>query len=136
MKGNCTKIMYAVGLMALVIQLLLLINNVISGTLYTHEIITSGTKLTFWGFLGTTWYGILGTLLLIAMFVLRLKRGQDIFPELFGVCLWVVQIISLYSKGMPVHTFLLEYLIGIIGIVILLVAEVFDFIVAKRKKNR
>ncbi|MDO5124242.1 MAG: hypothetical protein Q4D44_06210 [Eubacteriales bacterium] len=136
MKGNYTKIMYAVGLMALVIQLLLLINNVISGTLYTQEIITSGTKLTFWGFLGTTWYGILGIVLLIAMFVLRLKKGQDIFLELSSVFLWVVQIISLYSKGMPLHSFLLEYLVGIIGIVILLVTEVFDFIVAKKKNNR
>lgn len=132
-KRDINKYIYVGGLALLIIQLLIIIYNVINGDLYTEEIITFSEELTFVSFISQTWAGILGTLLLCYLLFKRFKKGPDPFLEMAGALLWVIQILSFYSKGMNVINFCIAYIIGIFGTLIVLVIGFLDFVNSKKQ---
>ncbi len=128
------QFLFTVGIILIVIQTLILVFNIINGTMpdTRNEQFVFVEDITFMKFISTTGAGIAGTLLLMAVYVRRALKGPDATLTIVGLLLWIVQFISLYDTSVELGKFLLSYIIGIVGFVIVSLIAVNDFNLSKK----
>ncbi|MBQ4105642.1 MAG: hypothetical protein IJC86_04560 [Clostridia bacterium] len=131
MKRDYSKVFFSVGLLLLVAQLLIIIFNIINGTADADVQFAVEEKITFLSFIHDTWGSLLGTIMLVVLFMRRINNILDPLLTLAGGLLWIVQIISLYDSGAELLSFLLRYIIGILGILLIFITAYRDFRMTK-----
>lgn len=116
MKKNYSLYFLAGGLLLVTIQLLIFLFGFLNPDTYNPEVIfSSAEEATFGDFISEHWSGIIGTILLISLFIRRLSKGPEAMLTLVGALLWVIQILSLHNPDAPLSNFIFQYIIGIIG---------------------
>ncbi|MBQ4569229.1 MAG: hypothetical protein IJA62_04160 [Ruminococcus sp.] len=127
MKKNYGIYFFAGGLLLVTIQLLIFVFGYLNSDPYSVEqIIYVAQESSLGDFLSEYWAGIIGTVLLLVLFVRRLSKGPEAMMVLVGALLWVIQLLSLHSAEQPLGGFIAQYFVGIAGIVGVAVAGFFD----------
>ena len=127
MKRNYSLYFLAGGLLLVTIQLLVFLFGFLNPDTYNPEVIfSSAEEVTFGDFLSKHWSGIIGTILLICLFVRRLSKGPEAMLVLVGALLWVIQILSLHNPDAPLGDFIVKYIIGIVGTLGVAVSGFYD----------
>ena len=106
-KIDFSKGFYAAALIAYTIQLLLL----------SFDYVVNGNE--FISFFVDNWAGVLGYLLLGALFILRSKFGMDFILNVIGMLLWIVEFYQVFSMNFsePVGAFAMCSS-GILGVIL------------------
>ena len=99
------KFVYAGALIALVIELLFIINSYFENTLYVFrgieasvlEPVIDKSQPDFAGMISLMWSSIIGTVALVILFVYRLIKGASALFELLSTALWGIQLYFLFS---------------------------------------
>lgn len=135
MKKHYSLLTFAGGLLLLVIQLLALVFKFVTGDDYDTEIVFAVAKdNSLEAFISEFWSGVIGSIMLIVLFIRRISKGPEAMLTLVGVLLWVIQILSMYESQM-LSSFILSYLIGIIGVILVGIAALYDAYVTKSKSS-
>ncbi len=147
------KFVYAGALIALVIELLLIINNYFGDNLYVFrgveanaiEPLINKVEPDFLGMLSLTWSSLIGTIGLCILFVYRLIKGASPSLELLATAFWIIQIYFLFNASKPAldnnmasydfFGFFLAYILAFLGIVAMLIVVVYDYLARKKSKN-
>ena len=136
MKRNLGFYAFTAGLVALVVQFLIILFGFINGDNQNEELfaVVDPSKLngpTFGDIIKATWSGLLGVLVLIVLFVRRFIKGTDALMVVMSVLLWVIQILSLRTEGADVSVLISAYPIGILGVGFVIVSVFCDLYYAK-----
>lgn len=135
MKKHYSMFAFAGGLVLLVIQLLALIFKFVNGDDFDTELIFAVAKDTsFEAFISEFWSGIIGSIMLIVLFVRRMSKGPEAMMTFVGVLLWVIQLLSRY-ESQTISSFILSYLIGITGVILVGIAALYDVYLTKGKSR-
>ncbi len=127
---------FSVGLIVLVIQFLIILFNAVNGTLSLDEnVFVFAEEIKIADVLSTVWSSLLGTVLLIALYIRRFIKGNETMLVLVGGILWVIQIISLYESGYELKAFILHYILGIIGVALVFATGLYEAYVIKRYES-
>lgn len=127
---------FSVGLIVLVIQFLIILFNAVNGTLSLDEnVFVFAEEIKIADVLSTVWSSLLGTVLLIALYIRRFIKGNEAMLVLVGGILWVIQIISLYESGYELKAFILHYILGIIGVALVFATGLYEAYVIKRYES-
>ncbi len=127
MKKNYGIYFFAGGLLLVTIQLLIFVFGFLNSDPYTtDQVFYVAQDMTFADFLSEYWAGIIGTVLLLVLFVRRLSKGPEAMMVLVGALLWVIQLLSLHNTELPLSNFITQYFVGILGIIGVAVAGFFD----------
>ncbi len=127
MKKNYGIYFFAGGLLLVTIQLLIFVFGFLNSDPYSAEQIFYVAKdLTLGDFISAHWSGLIGTLLLLVLFVRRLSKGPEAMMVLVGVLLWVIQLLSKHNAELPLNNFIVQYIVGIIGTIGVAVAGIYD----------
>ena len=141
MKRNLGFYAFCTGLLLLVVQFLIILFSIVNGDYINAEpfAVMDASQLNGPGFveiIKSTWSGIFGTLLLIAMLVRRFIKGPDTAMVLVGVMLWVIQILTLRVQGDGVVDLLKSYPMGFVGLGIVLISLVADIYFMRSSSSR
>lgn len=121
-----TLLAFACGLLILIIQFLMFAFQFINGdTTDAVFVVYYGDEAGLGSFLSVYWWSLVGTLLLTGIFVRRITKGPEAMLTFAGVLLWVVQILSLHESE-AIMSFILSNFIGIVGIVLVCIAAIYD----------
>lgn len=121
------------GLILLVIQFLIILFDALSGASpFAEMVFVYAEKVTFLDVISTIWASLFGTVLLIVLYVRRFTKGREVILVLVGALLWVIQLFSLYSSEYDLKKFILHYIIGIIGIVLIVMTAFYEAYYIKR----
>lgn len=121
------------GLILLVVQFLILAFNTLSGTPpLNEEVFVFVEQVTFVDFISKLWASLAGTILLIALYIRRLIKGHEAMLVLVGAILWVIQFMNLYDTAYDLKKFMLRYIVGIIGILLIVVTVFYEAYYIKR----
>lgn len=132
MKKNYGIYFFAVGLLLVTIQLLVFVFGFINSDQYSPDLIFYVEKdITLGDFISAYWSGLVGTFLLLVLFVRRLSRGPEAMMLLVGLLLWVIQILSKYDSQVLLKNFIGQYFVGFLGIACLAVAAFHDAYIIK-----
>lgn len=126
MRRDYGKYMFTAGILLLIIQFLIILFDVFSGTTYANVQFAVVNELTFISFIEQTWASILGVVLLVVIYVRRITKCPEPLMELVGALLWVIQILGLYVEGTSLISFVMTYILGILGIFLILATGVYD----------
>lgn len=127
---------FSAGLIVLVIQFLIILFNAVNGTLSLDEnVFVFAEEIKIADVLLTVWSSLLGTVLLIALYIRRFIKGNEAMLVLVGGILWVIQIISLYESGYELKVFILHYILGIIGVALVFATGLYEAYVIKRYES-
>ncbi len=127
MKKNYGIYFFAGGLLLVIIQLLIFVFGYLNSDPYSTELVVYVAQdATLGDFLSEYWAGIIGTVLLLALFVRRLSKGPEAMMVLVGALLWVIQLLSMHNAELPLNSFISQHIVGIIGTIGIAVAGFFD----------
>ena len=127
---------FSAGPIVLVIQFLIILFNAVNGTLSLDEnVFVFAEEIKIADVLSTVWSSLLGTVLLIALYIRRFIKGNEAMLVLVGGILWVIQIISLYESGYELKAFILHYILGIIGVALVFATGLYEAYVIKRYES-
>ncbi len=127
MKKNYGIYFFAGGLLLVTIQLLIFIFAYLNSDSYsTEQIFYVAKDLSLGDFISQYWSGLVGTFLLIVLFVKRLSHGPEAMMVLVGALLWIIQLLSKHNAELPLSNFITQYIVGIIGTIGVAVAGFFD----------
>lgn len=147
------KFVYAGALIALVIELLFIINGYFENTLYIFrgieasvlEPVIDKSQPDFAGMISLLWSSIIGTVSLGILFVYRLIKGASALFELLSTALWGIQLYFLFEASKPyldinmagynIFSFIWAYILAFLGIIAMLVVVICDFLTHKKNKN-
>ena len=136
MKQKIALYSFSAGLLLLTVQFLVIIFGFINNDLgATDEPFALVEEQSFFDVIGTIWSGLAGVLLLIVMYVRRFVKGPDSLMMLVGIMLWVIQILTLRDEGMEVSALLIKYILGIIGLALVVVATIVDMYLTKNMSS-
>ncbi len=125
--------LFSGGLILLVIQFLIILFNAINGTSPLDEMVfVYVEKVTFTDVISAIWSSLLGTVLLTVLYIRRFMKGREAILVLVGALLWVIQIMALYDSSYDLAKFLLHYIIGIVGIVLIVATALCEAYYIKR----
>lgn len=147
------KFVYAGALIALVIELLFIINGYFENTLYVFrgieasalEPVIDKSQPDFAGMISLMWSSIIGTVALVILFVYRLIKGASALFELLSTALWGIQLYFLFEASKPyldinmagynIFSFIWAYILAFLGIIAMLVVVICDFLTHKKNKS-
>ena len=122
------------GLVLLVIQFLVILFKTLNGTLSLDDsFFVEEIKLA--DVISAIWPSLFGTVLLIVLYIRRFIKGKEAMLVLVGGILWVIQLLNLYEADYELTNFLLRYILGIIGIVLVFATGLYEAYVIKRYEN-
>ena len=127
---------FSASLIVLVIQLLVILFKTMNGTLSLDEnVFVFVEEIKLADVLSTLWPSLLGTLLLIVLYIRRFIKGNEAMLVLVGGIMWVIQILSLYEQNYDLKAFILRYILAIIGIVLVFATGLYEAYVIKRYES-
>lgn len=134
---NYSLYFLAGGLLLVTIQLLIYIFGYVNGeSLYQQDIIVVVQEKDLGDVISEIWAGILGTVLLMVLFVRRLSKGPEAMMVLVGALLWVIQILGMYSSDVSLGTFFFTHIVGIFGTLGVAVSGFYDAYLIKSTETR
>ena len=132
MKRNYSLYFLGIGMVAFVIQMLIIgFGYLDNNQLSTLEQFAVVEETTFKTIISEIWAGVIGTLLLMILFVRRMLKGPEAMLVLVCVMLWIVQILKLRTPDMGLTDVVLKYIVGVIGLVFTTVAAFRDAYIIK-----
>lgn len=132
MKRNYSLYFLGIGMVAFVIQMLIIgFGYLDNNQLSTLEQFVVVEETTFKTIISDIWAGVIGTLLLMILFVRRMLKGPEAMLVLVCVMLWIVQILKLRTPDMGLTDVVLKYIVGVIGLVFTTVAAFRDAYIIK-----
>ena len=121
------------GLILLVLQFLILAFNTISGTPPMGEsVFVYVEQITFIGFVSQLWSSLVGTILLVVLYIRRIIKGHEAMLLLVGAILWVIQFMNMYDTSYDMKKFIFRYIIGVVGIILIVVTAFYEAYYIKR----
>ncbi|MBQ8000252.1 MAG: hypothetical protein IJ298_03435 [Ruminococcus sp.] len=124
---------FSAGLILLVIQFLIITFNALNGTTpFTDDVFVYAEQITFIDVISSIWACLAGTVLLVVLFIRRFIKGHEAMLVLVGALLWVIQMFNMYESTYELKSFLLHYIIGIIGIFLIIVTGFYEAYYIKR----
>lgn len=124
---------YTLGIILLVIQFLVIVFKALNGTLHADDgVFVYVENVNFLDVISKIWGSLLGTLLLIVLYVRRFIKGHEAMLVLVGALLWVIQLFNLYEPSYDLRQFLIKYILGIAGIVFIVITGFYDAYYIKR----
>lgn len=140
MKRNFGFYAFCTGVLLLVVQFLIILFSFVNGDYMSAEpfAVLDASQLNGPGFMDiitSMWSGIVGTLLLIGLFVRRLIKGPDFALVVVGIMLWIIQILSIRAEGEGFVELLKASPIGFVGMAIVLISLVVDIYVVRTYTN-
>lgn len=127
---------FSASLIVLVIQLLVILFKTMNGTLSLDEnVFVFVEEIKLADVLSTLWPSLLGTLLLIVLYIRRFIKGNEAMLVLVGGIMWVIQILNLYEQNYDLKAFILRYILAIIGIVLVFATGLYEAYVIKRYES-
>lgn len=124
------------GLVLLVIQFLVILFKTLNGTLSLDDsVFVFVEEIKLADVISTIWPSLFGTVLLLVLYIRRFIKGKEAMLVLVGGILWVIQILNLYEADYELTNFLLRYILGIIGIVLVFATGLYEAYVIKRYEN-
>lgn len=132
MRRDYSLYFFGFGLVFIVIQMLIIGFGYLNpDQLSNFEQFAIVEEMTFKTIVSDIWSGVTGTLLLMVLFVRRMLKGPEAMLVLVGVMLWVIQILNLRTPEMGLTDLALEYLMGVIGIVLTSISALYDTYIIK-----
>lgn len=124
-KVSFSKGFYAAALIAYVFQLMVLV----------FDYIVNGATLI--DFIVDKWAGVLGFVLLGALFLLRSRIGMDFILTFIGIMLWIVQFCMIFIESFeePLDAFTVCSS-GILGVILSGFGLGYETIIEKHKKSK
>ncbi len=124
------------GLVLLVIQFLVILFKTLNGTLSLDDsVFVFVEEIKLADVISTIWPSLFGTVLLLVLYIRRFIKGKEAMLVLVGGILWVIQLLNLYEADYELTNFLLRYILGIIGIVLVFATGLYEAYVIKRYEN-
>lgn len=124
------------GIILLVIQFLIITFNALNGTTPFEEMVFVYVEnVTFTDVISAVWSSLLGTVLLIALYIRRFIKGHEAMLVLVGALLWVIQLFNLYDPTYDLKKFLLHYILAVIGIILIIVTGFYEAYFIKRMEH-
>lgn len=121
------------GLILLVLQFLILAFNTLSGTPPMGEnVFIYAEPVTLITFVSQLWSSLFGTALLVVLYVRRIIKGHEAMLLLVGALLWVIQFMNLYDTSYDLKKFIFRYIIGVVGIILIVVTAFYEAYYIKR----
>lgn len=128
---------FSAGLLLLIVQFLVILFGYVNNDYnVTTEQFAILEEITFFDVIKDIWSGIAGVLLFIVLFVRRFVKGPDALMMLVGIMLWVIQILALRGENAEITSVIMRFLIGIIGLVLILIATLIDVHLQKRTADK
>ncbi len=124
------------GLVVLVIQFLIIIFNAINGTTpFDEYVFIYVEQVTFLDVISSIWASLVGTVLLVALYIRRFIKGHEAMLVLAGALLWIVQLFNLYDPAYDLKKFILNYILAFIGILLIVVTGFYEAYFIKRMER-
>ena len=126
MKNKSSLFAFSGGLFLLVVQFLILTFQYVNGDMSgSEQIFFVEQNISFTDYLSQYWSGLSGCLMFLYLYIRRITKGPDVLLMMVGVLLWIIQILGRY-ESQQILDFILTYLLGIIGIVLVAIVACFD----------
>lgn len=135
MKNNLTKYGFLLGLIGVVIEVLLIILKAIEENMIAQEFVYVEQKVSLFSILSDNWAAVLGTLLALVLFFVRVLKGPEAILELLSVMLWGVHLLSKYDSEVMIGEYALSHIVGLVGIGCIFAVSVIDLIDYKKTNN-
>lgn len=121
------------GLILLVIQFLIILFNTLNGTNPLDEtVFLFAEEISFVDVLTAIWPSLVGTVLLIVVYFRRFIKGPDAMLVLVGAILWFIQLLNLYDTAYDTRKFILHYILGVVGFVLIVITGFWEAYTIKR----
>lgn len=124
------------GIGLLIIQFLMIVFNVVNGVSpFNDNVFVYVEQVTFLDVVSSVWASLVGTVLLIALYIRRFIKGHEAVLVLVGALLWIIQLFNFYESTVDIKAFTIHYILGIIGIFFILITGFYEAYYIKRMEN-